>query len=147
MQTFLQGHPTYLYNCGISIVTVISLWGNYSSTVRNHLFSGEQFFVHSLFHINGAGNNTTLTVLSVSLHCAETELTINYLNTDRPTDQFANSLTHCTYYSVGCSALHRTQLSWEHHRHSNRRVPLRKFCSDFSGDLCLRRQVSNIMTI
>jgi hypothetical protein len=113
MQIFLQDHPTYLYNCGVSIVTVVSLRRNYCSTVRNHSLSEEQFFVHSSFRGNGAGNNSALAVLAISLHCTETEIGIDYLNIDRPTDQLAKSLTHSlTAPTTQSAALGCTELSW-----------------------------------
>jgi hypothetical protein len=76
----MQGHVVYLYNYGISIATVKG-YGGITAQLSVTTYSLEN---------NGAGNNTARTLLSICLHCTETELGIDYLNTGRPIDQIAN---------------------------------------------------------
>jgi hypothetical protein len=157
VQIFLQGHATSLYNYDISIATVISLWRNYCPNVRSSLFPWE-----SLLYSNGAGNNTAATLLSTSLDYTETELGSDWLTEHWQTYWLIRKLTHwltapntqsaafrCTELSwaESCSALHWTELGQEHHRYCYRLVTLWEVSGEFSGDLGIRRQLSNIITI
>jgi hypothetical protein len=101
-------------NVDCNITVIINLWSSYCSTIRNHLSSWDQFFVHLLPHSSIVGHSTapTFSLFWAVVHCTE-------LKTEKLTKFYSTHQRHSTaqhralrtdwliHYSLVCSSFYR----------------------------------------